>query len=248
MSITPYSPIYRKAFEQYLRKGTSIEVFLKAAAGAHQTPLYVWRTQEDSKVRPSHAANDGKIFAWDNPPPTGNPGEALGCRCWAEPYLGVDSVNNPGAGSRVTTSGKIVIIHRPDGSTETRSGGTPSWRNNNPGNIIAGRWADRHGSIGKGAGKFAVFPNAASGDAASKALLKGPDYVGRTIDKAIEHRSPPEENRTVDVQANVRKIGGFTGKEVIGRLNNEQLDRLVAAIKRAEGWREGTITITRASR
>ncbi|MFW0777116.1 MAG: phage minor head protein [Rickettsiales bacterium] len=46
---------------------------------------YIWRTAGDDKVRPSHAANDGKIFEWDNPPPTGNPGDAPGCRCIAEP-------------------------------------------------------------------------------------------------------------------------------------------------------------------
>lgn len=44
------------------------------------------RTRHDGKVRASHAANDGKIFAWDNPPPTGHPGEDYGCRCTAEPY------------------------------------------------------------------------------------------------------------------------------------------------------------------
>ena len=32
--------------------------------------------------------NNGKIFAWDNPPPTGHPGEDYGCRCIAEPYYG----------------------------------------------------------------------------------------------------------------------------------------------------------------
>ena len=36
-------------------------------------------------MRVSHAGNNGKIFAWDNPPPTGHPGEDYGCRCWAEP-------------------------------------------------------------------------------------------------------------------------------------------------------------------
>ncbi len=30
--------------------------------------------------------NNGKIFAWDNPPETGNPSEDYGCRCVAEPY------------------------------------------------------------------------------------------------------------------------------------------------------------------
>ena len=31
-------------------------------------------------------ANEGKIFSWDDPPPTGHPGEDFGCRCWAVAY------------------------------------------------------------------------------------------------------------------------------------------------------------------
>lgn len=46
---------------------------------------YIWRTQDDKKVRPSHATNDDKIFSWDKRPATGHPGEDYGCRCWAEP-------------------------------------------------------------------------------------------------------------------------------------------------------------------
>ena len=47
---------------------------------------YIWRTKRDNKVRPSHAANEGKVFSWDNPPPTGHPGDDDNCRCVAEPY------------------------------------------------------------------------------------------------------------------------------------------------------------------
>ena len=47
---------------------------------------YIWRTRQDGKVRPSHAANHGKVFAWDEPPATGHPGEDYECRCRAEPY------------------------------------------------------------------------------------------------------------------------------------------------------------------
>ncbi|GFO82237.1 MAG: hypothetical protein A49_18640 [Methyloceanibacter sp.] len=88
------SPQYRKAFEAYLRRGTPIDLRGRAALEEKAEPAarnrpathYIWRTRGDGKVRPSHAANDGKIFAWDDPPPTGHPGEDYGCRCWAEPY------------------------------------------------------------------------------------------------------------------------------------------------------------------
>lgn len=95
--ISTYSTIYRRAFEQYLRKGTPIEVYLKSVETTeyHSTPLYIWRTAGDDKVRPSHAANEGKVFAWDNPPPTGNPGDAGNCRCVAEPYIPTVLLNDP---------------------------------------------------------------------------------------------------------------------------------------------------------
>lgn len=93
---TTDSTLYQQAFAAYLRKGTPMEVSFKAAArtaagetaAQHSTPLYIWHTQGDGKVRPSHAANNGKIFAWANPPVTRHPGEEINCRCWAEPYNG----------------------------------------------------------------------------------------------------------------------------------------------------------------
>lgn len=92
------TPAYKKAFNDYLRRGTPIEWSLQQAAARGELSLkadlperptthYIWRTRGDNKVRASHAANNGKVFAWDNPPPTRHPGEDYGCRCWAEPYV-----------------------------------------------------------------------------------------------------------------------------------------------------------------
>lgn len=75
---------YQAAFKRYLRSGTHIACALKALQPSSH---YIWRTRGDDKVRSSHAANDGHVFAWDNPPATGHPGEAFGCRCTAEPYM-----------------------------------------------------------------------------------------------------------------------------------------------------------------
>lgn len=85
------TPAYRKAFIQYLRRGTPLELSLKAMAEEKPTTHYIWRTSGDDKVRPSHAINNGRIFSWDNPPETGHPGEDYNCRCWAEPYYGFDN-------------------------------------------------------------------------------------------------------------------------------------------------------------
>ncbi|MCG7491962.1 phage minor head protein [Thalassobius sp. Cn5-15] len=46
---------------------------------------YIWRSQEDAKVRDSHAEYHDQIFRWEDPPAGGHPGEAHNCRCFAEP-------------------------------------------------------------------------------------------------------------------------------------------------------------------
>ncbi len=54
---------------------------------------YEWQTAGDERVRPTHAAHDGKTFRWDNPPDdTGNPGEDINCRCVALPQFDLDQM------------------------------------------------------------------------------------------------------------------------------------------------------------
>lgn len=46
---------------------------------------YVWRTSQDSRVRDEHEEREGETFEWDDAPEDGHPGEAVNCRCYAEP-------------------------------------------------------------------------------------------------------------------------------------------------------------------
>lgn len=60
---------------------------------------YRWETMQDSRVRPSHRERQGEIFSWDEPPSDGHPGEAVRCRCVADPvfdlaYLGIEPSAN----------------------------------------------------------------------------------------------------------------------------------------------------------
>ena len=49
---------------------------------------YKWRTSQDNRVRPSHAAHEGKLFDWENPPAgTGHPGTDVNCRCSGQPEV-----------------------------------------------------------------------------------------------------------------------------------------------------------------
>lgn len=46
---------------------------------------FVWRSVEDERVRPEHQEYDGNTYDYDDPPSGELPGEAVNCRCSAEP-------------------------------------------------------------------------------------------------------------------------------------------------------------------
>lgn len=48
---------------------------------------YTWRTSLDERVRPTHDDREGKVYKWTDPPPDGNPGESIRCRCYASPLF-----------------------------------------------------------------------------------------------------------------------------------------------------------------
>ncbi|HLH04959.1 MAG TPA: phage minor head protein [Bryobacteraceae bacterium] len=52
---------------------------------------YIWRTAEDSDVRPSHRRMNGRFVRWDQPPKldnlTGHAGALPNCRCYPEPVI-----------------------------------------------------------------------------------------------------------------------------------------------------------------
>jgi SPP1 gp7 family putative phage head morphogenesis protein len=81
----------------------------QADAGVEE---YVWDSSGDSRVRPCHAALNGKTFNWNDPPEmwyetkkgrvnTGrrcHPGEDYQCRCVALPKFNLETLNLPWEG------------------------------------------------------------------------------------------------------------------------------------------------------
>jgi len=45
---------------------------------------YIWRSVQDNRVRPEHQEYNGNQYAFNKPPPEGNPGQPVRCRCRAE--------------------------------------------------------------------------------------------------------------------------------------------------------------------
>lgn len=86
---------------------------------AKQTDLgidkYTWSTSGDERVRPTHAAHDGKVFRWDSPPEdTGHPGDDVNC------FPGWSEVEFTGDVKRVFRhwyNGKLAFIVTASGKT-----------------------------------------------------------------------------------------------------------------------------------
>lgn len=134
--------VRRGAFDSYVRCGWVPDAYGRIARVAEEaknlgdsvslaspltrpTSFYTWRTADDDKVRDSHAALSGRVFAWSELPEHGHPGHEPNCRCWPEPYYGDPAVSDALLqmlpARRVNTDptllwASIDTLTRPDGS------------------------------------------------------------------------------------------------------------------------------------
>jgi len=90
----------------------------------------------------------------------------------------------------VVDGDRSVTFTQPNGATIQNDGGSLSWRNNNPGNIRSGTFADNHGALGEADG-FAVFGSYSAGLLALEALITGPSYSSLSIYDAVARYAPP---------------------------------------------------------
>jgi hypothetical protein len=117
-------------------------------------------------------------------------------------------------------------------SGQSSGGGTTRGdRNNNPGNMKYGAFAQAHGATGQDDRGFAIFPNASIGGAAQIALVSGSSYSGLTLDQFASKYAEGS-------QAWERTVGGALGIGG-GDIVNNQDPRLIDAIRRAEGTGAG---------
>lgn len=111
------------------------------------------------------------------------------------------------------------------------AGGTRGMRNNNPGNIEYGKFAQANGATGSD-GRFAKFPTMEAGQAAMQKLLGGYLNSGsNTVSKAISKWAPSSENNTAAYVAAVAKQLGVGPDQP---LNGSHIPALADAISRHE--------------
>lgn len=134
---------------------------------------------------------------------------------------------------------KVVVYVADDGSEVIREGGSRAWRNQNPGNIQKGSFADANGAIG-GDSRFAIFPDERTGREAIVTLLRGPSYRSLTLEAAINRYAPPHENSTDKYVSFVSDDTGISSDAIIKNLPIAKVRQIANTIKKIEGWKPGT--------
>lgn len=160
---------------------------------------------------------------------------------YGEPPVSPDILKQSGGAADVEVNpGRWVKYIAKNGKYFIKYGGSRAWRNNNEGNIQYGDFAKNHGAIGTD-GRFAIFPNEATGRAAKRALIfYGKNYRDKDLKGAISRYAPAFENDTNGYFRQVLNAVG--GKNTIMRnySENEQ-EAIMNAMRRVEGWKPGRI-------
>lgn len=132
------------------------------------------------------------------------------------------------------------VIYTDDSGQYFRySGGTWTWRNNNPGNVRPGEISRKNGQIGV-VFTFAVFPDKESGHMALLDVLKI-TYGNSSIDQMMEHYAPPHENNTIRYAKYLHKFTGVDDDRPNNAFTEEQFEKLWRGIVQFEGYKEGNI-------
>ena len=142
--------------------------------------------------------------------------------------------------NRAQEISKDVVYTNPDGTKQTKTGGSRAWRNTNPGNIRYSEFSRRMGAIGE-AGGFAVFPDEETGMRAIRELLRSESYNKLTVAGAISRYAPPSENNTSAYHRQIQKLTGLSINKRMSDLSDAELSRVANAIKVIEGWKPGKI-------
>lgn len=137
------------------------------------------------------------------------------------------------------------VVRLADGSVVKKTGNR-NWRNNNPGNIEYGDFTRSHGAIGTD-GRFAIFPDLATGRAAKEALFfEGKNYKDKTVAEAVNRWAPPSENNTGSYIANLAGAAGVDPNTPLASLDPGQRAAMMQAMERVEGMKPGKVTVVQA--
>jgi len=149
-----------------------------------------------------------------------------------------------GTVSQVYRDGRTLYVDHEARRAWIREG-QPAWRNNNPGNVMGGRWARDHGAIGTDCNTMATFPDWETGRQAGIENLRtdGRYCAGNntlSAEMAVWTNTVPGTARHTNyLNTVVNRLGaGVTGQTLMRNLIGRVVE-LIDAMRIAEGSQPG---------
>ena len=136
---------------------------------------------------------------------------------------------------------------------QIRKGGSVAWRTNNPGNVSWSSIARKFGAIGtykdpngdqqQRTTGIAIMPTEEAGINLKKSLWREPAYMKLTIDAAIQQwaEAAKKFGYGSNYARDMAKAAGATLDTKVSDLTDRQLQSIVIAQRKWEGWRTGQV-------
>lgn len=141
--------------------------------------------------------------------------------------------------NRNIKTANVLGLPIPEGS---RTGGSRSWRNYNPGNIRGGEYATRMGATGVDKDGFAVFPSEEAGDKARSHLVFNTNgYKNLTLPQVIARYAPQSDGNNTQAYVQALAKAGVPTNVPMSQLNPMQRQVMMQAMKKHEGYTAGQV-------
>ena len=145
-----------------------------------------------------------------------------------------------GNGKAGGTAAEVII------GNEKRSGGTMSWRTNNPGNNMYGPLSKSAGAIGSVKAKdgedVAIFPTLADGLKMQVMQWRRPKYNSGTIGQGVSTWTAGNQGPDSTYAKDLAKAAGATTDTLVSKLSDSALTNLAEKQKIWEGFKPGKVT------
>lgn len=133
-----------------------------------------------------------------------------------------------------------------EGQIELRTGGSITWRTNNPAKIMWGDWAKSQGAHEPGKDQtVAIFPSEEIGRKANYTLLfLSKAYAHLTLENAIKKYAPSSEGYNTQKYLNfIKNKTKIDPNKVMKSLTETERNQILNAIKEYEEWIPGKVTV-----
>jgi hypothetical protein len=151
-----------------------------------------------------------------------------------------------GSDGPVTPAGQPVVI-----GDEKRTGGTVSWRTNNPGNVSYGDLAKQYGAIGTWKNPngdtqqrttgIAIMPTMEAGIQLQMALWRKPNYNNHSIGHGVSRWTGQHQGPDSAYAISLAQAAGATPDTRVADLSDAQLRDMLKVQNQWEGFKVGRI-------